>query len=127
MTQQFVVHIEDRPGALSRLAHELDVRAIDIHHISAIGSGALGYVILTVDRDEAARDALGAAGYAFEEGQLLLVSVEDRPGAIADVSERLAAAVVDIHSLTIQGRRDGRAELALTVDDLTAAREALGM
>lgn len=127
MGQQFVVHIEDRPGALSRLTHELAIRSIDIHHIAGVGSGTTGYVILTVDDDDAAREAFLVSGYVFEEGQQLMVVVDDRPGALAEVSETLARAGVNIHSFLILGTRNGRAELALTVDDIAAARRALGL
>jgi len=127
MSQQFVVYVEDRPGALSRLTHELAVRGVDIHHIAAVGSGAMGYVILTVDRDDLARNALTTARYRFHEGESLMVAVEDRPGALAEVTERLAASGVNIHSMIVQGRRDGRVELALTVDDLATARRTLGL
>ncbi|MFZ5854282.1 MAG: ACT domain-containing protein [Chloroflexota bacterium] len=127
MVQQFVVHIEDRPGALSRLTHELAVRRINIHHIAGVGAGTTGHVVLTVDDEAAAREALLAAGYVFEEGQQLMVVVDDRPGALAEVSEKLARAGVNIHSFLILGTRNGRAELALTVDDIEAARKALGL
>ena len=127
MGQQFVVHIEDRPGALSRLTHELAVHGIDIHHVAGVGAGGSGFIILTVDKDEAARDALTAAGYTFEAGQALMVVIDDRPGSLAELSEKLARAGVNIHSLLVQGRRAGRTELALTVDDAEAARAALGL
>lgn len=126
MGHQFVVHIEDRPGALSRLTHELAVQGIDIHHLAGIGSGAVGYVILVVDRDDDARAALTGAGYAFEEGEPLMVVIDDRPGALAELSERLAAAGVNIHSLLVQDERSGQADVSLTVDDVARARAALG-
>ncbi len=127
MGQQFVVHIEDRPGALSRLTHELAVGEIDIHHIAAIGAGGDGIVVLDVDDDDAATRVLAAAGYRFEAGQPLMVVVHDRPGGLADVSDRLARAGVNILSLLVHDRRDGRVEVSLTVDDLLRARAALGL
>ncbi len=127
MKHQFVVHIEDRPGALSRLTHVLALHQIDIHHIAGVGSGAAGYVILAVDKEDATREALRTAGYTYEVGQSLMVAVDDRPGALAEVSQKLADAGVNIHSFLIQGRRSGRAELSLTVDDIDKARDALGL
>jgi hypothetical protein len=104
MGHQFVVHIEDRPGALSRLTHELAVNGIDIHHVAGIASGAIGYVVLVVEQDDVARAALTGAGYAFEEGLPLMVVIDDRPGALAELSDRLGAAGVNIHSLLVQDR-----------------------
>jgi hypothetical protein len=126
MGHQFVVHIEDRPGALSRLTHVLAVDGIDIHHMAGIGSGAIGYVVLVVDRDDDARTALSGAGYAFEEGQPLMMVIDDRPGALAELTERLAVAGVNIHSLLVQDQRNGQADVSLTVDDVARARAALG-
>jgi hypothetical protein len=126
MGHQFVVHIEDRPGALSRLTHELAVHGIDIHHVAGIGSGAIGYVVLVVEQDDDARAALTAAGYAFEEGLPLMVVIDDRPGALAELSDRLGAAGVNIHSLLVQDRGTGLVDVSLTVDDIDTARAALG-
>ena len=126
MGQQFVVQIEDRPGALSRLTHELAVGGVDIHHIAGIGAGGGGFVVLDVDEDDAATRVLAAAGYRFVAGQALMVVVDDRPGGLADVSDRLGRAGVNILSLLVHDRRDGRVEVSLTVDDLERARAAVG-
>jgi hypothetical protein len=55
-----------------------------------------------------------------------MVMIDDRPGALAELSERLAAAGVNIHSLLVQDRRSGQADVSLTVDDVARARAALG-
>ncbi len=125
MGQQFVVRVEHRPGALSRLAHDLAVQGVDIHHIAAVAGPAGGNVVLDVDDDAAATRALTEAGYVFEAGHPLMIVLDDRPGALADVSARLATGGVNILSLMVHDRHGGRAELSLTVDDLEAARRAL--
>lgn len=127
MGQQFVVRVEHRPGALSRLTHELAVHGVDIHHVAAVAGPAGGHVVLDVDDDDVATAALTDAGYTFEAGHPLMVVVDDRPGGLADVSSRLAAAGVNILSLMVHDRRDGRGELSLTVDDIDAARRALDL
>jgi hypothetical protein len=127
MGQQFVVRVEHRPGALSRLTHDLAVHRVDIHHIAAVAGPAGGHVVLDVDDDAAATTALTEAGYVFEAGHPLMVVIDDRPGGLAEVSSRLAAAGVNILSLMVHDRRDGRGELSLTVDDLEAARRALDL
>ena len=64
-------------------------------------------------------------GAPFIEGETIVVDVEDRPGGLADVTERLAAAGVNIVGTLIVGRRDGIVEMAFGVDDPDRARAAL--
>lgn len=127
MGMQFVVQLENRPGALGQLARALAVRGVNIVHIAGGGAGELGYAVLSTDDDEATRAVLRSTGLTFVEGAPLMVELEDRPGALADAAERLATAGVDVRGLLICGRREGRVEVAVTVDDVERARGALGL
>ncbi|MSO29679.1 MAG: ACT domain-containing protein [Acidobacteria bacterium] len=84
---------EDRPGML----------ALAIGAISGAGINIDGYTemngvvhILTTDLP-AARRVLGQAGFRIvQEQQVVLVSVEDEPGAAAKVFQRIAEAHVNV-------------------------------
>lgn len=123
--RQFVIRIEDAPGALARLLHGLADRDVNITNTAAIGGGSLALVVLTVSDDDTAREALRADGYAFEEGEPFVVRVPDRPGALAEVADRLAAAGVSVRSMLEVGRHSGQVDDALTVDDVERAMAAL--
>ncbi len=125
MAREFIVQIEDRPGALSQLAHVLALRSINIHHLAAVTAGKGGLVVLAVSNDEAARETLNDNGYSFVEGDEVLAEVEDKPGALAAATETLAAAGVDVRSALEVGRTRDKVELAFLVDDAKRARDAL--
>jgi len=127
MGAQFIVQLENRPGALAGLARALGARGINISGLASGGAGDHGYAILTTDDDAATRGVLRGAGYPFVEGDTLIVEVEDRPGGLAAVAEKLAAAGVDIRGVLFVGRTDGTVETAFSVDDVARARAALGM
>jgi len=78
-------------------------------------------------RRPATRAVLRAGGYPYVEGETLIVEVEDRPGGLAAVAEKLAVAGVDIRGVLFVGRRAGTVETAFSVDDLARARKALGL
>lgn len=126
MGRQFVVQLENRPGALARLARALAARGIDIRQIAGGGAGSLGWAVLGTDDDEATREVLHSAGFPFVEGEPVIAETEDRPGALADLSERLATAGVNIEGVLIVGRRGSLVEIAFSVDDAARAREVLG-
>jgi hypothetical protein len=127
MGVQFTVQIANRPGELAHLARALAARGVNIEHIAGGGAGAIGYATLTTDDDAATHEVLRQTGYQFVEGEPIRVVLEDRPGALAELTERLGAAGVDIHGLMKCGSRGDTVELTVTVDDPSAARRVLGI
>jgi hypothetical protein len=125
MARQFTVRLKNEPGALARLASKLAEHGIDIRTIGMGAVGSYGCAVLSTSNDPAARDALRKARYTFIEGEALNVGVEDRPGALANLTGRLADAGVNITGVVVLSRHQGKAELALTVDDVDAARRVL--
>lgn len=126
MARQFLVQLENRPGELAHLARVLASRRIDIIHVACVGYGPVACTFLTTSDPDATRDVLRGAGTPFIEGEVVLAEVEDRPGGLADLTERLATAGVNILAALTVGRRENRVEVALSVDDEQRALEALG-
>jgi hypothetical protein len=125
MARQFVVQLENHPGALAHLTRALAARFIDIRHIWCFGAGAVACAFIVPDNEHAMREVLQTMGCEFIEGEPLVVDVEDRPGGLADVIERFAAAGVNILGTMCVGQRPGIIEMAFTVDDEPTARKAL--
>jgi len=122
MATQFTVRLKNEPGALAQLAARLGEHGIDIRTISAGAVGTYGCAVLSTNNDTAARGVLRQARYQFVEGEALNVGVEDRPGALAELTGRLAEAGVNITGVVLLGRHQGKAELAFTVDAVDTAR-----
>jgi hypothetical protein len=127
MGRQFVIQLENHPGEIAHLARSLAARGIDIHHVSCVGAGPLACMYLTTNNDDATREVLHGLGHEFIEGRPILVEVEDRPGGLADVTERLAAGGVNITGMLVVGRRPGIVEMTFCVDDEEKAREIIGL
>lgn len=127
MGRQFVIQLDNRPGELAHLARALGARGIDIRHISCVGGGPLACAFITSSDDQATREVLHGLGHEFIEGEAIVVDVEDRPGGLADVAEKLADAGVNIIGTLCVGRRPGIVEMAFAVDDGPKARAALGL
>ena len=121
----FTVRLKNEPGALARLAAQFGERGIDIRTVGAGAVGSYGCAVLSTSNDSVARDVLRKARYTFLEGEVLNVGVEDRPGALASLTGRLAEAGVNISGVVVLSRHQGKAELGLTVDDVDAARRVL--
>ncbi len=126
MPQQFTVRLKNEPGALAEMAQALADHGIDIRAVAAGGVGSFGCAVLSTNNDVAARGVLKRAKYSFVEGEVVNVAVEDQPGSLARLTRRLADAGINVESVLVLGRRQGKAELAMTVDDIDKARKLLG-
>lgn len=127
MAVEFVVQLDHHPGSLAQFARSLAERGVDIESIIGGGLGKLGYAIVATDDPETTREVLRASGHPWAEGHPLLVELEDRPGSLARVAERLADAGIEISGLTVVGRSGSIVELAITTTDPEGARRALGL
>jgi hypothetical protein len=127
MARQFVIQLENHPGELAHITRALAMRGINIEHVSCVGSGPLACAFVVPSDETAMRQVLRGLGHEFIEGNAILVDVEDRPGGLADVAERLAAAGVNVLGALCVGRRPGYMEMTFTVDDEEGARRALGI
>ena len=127
MTTQFVVQLRNRPGALADFARKLSARGVDIADIAGGGMGDVGYAIVTTSDEAKARQVLRASGHLYAEGRPVIVEIEDRPGELASVTEKLADAGINIEGIVLVGRSPATVEVAITVDDPAHARRVLGL
>ncbi len=124
MQRQFVVQLDNRPGELAHLARALAARGVNITHISCVGAAPR---LRLHDHGGGRRDARGPPrpGPRVHRGRDRSSSRSDRPGGLADVAERLAAAGVNVLGTLCVGRRPGVVEMTFCVDDEAKARAAL--
>jgi hypothetical protein len=125
--QRITVVSHNRPGVLAEVTELLASKGISISSIVAEAYGGDGVIHIDLeekDVDEALA-ALTAAGYHAVTEDVLLARIEDRPGALAQISRRLSEANLDVRGLNMVQRDDGWAVVAIATNDNTAARKVL--
>jgi hypothetical protein len=125
MANQFVVQLDNRPGAMATLAEALASRGVDLRAIGGGGIGDSGHVIMTTADDDTTRKVLDEGGYTFIEGESILAEVDDKPGGMARIARSLADAGVNIYGHLFLGRWGDRAMFAFVVDNPERARPIL--
>lgn len=114
---EFSIDMPNRPGQLAALAHELGSNHINIRTLSAVTVSDTGYIRLVVDDDEAARRVLTEAGLSFGERRIVSATLHDKPGALADLANALAANGTNIEALYLLNSTDHELQFAIAVDD----------
>lgn len=108
------------------MANALAERGINLEASGGETLGGEGRMTLLTSDVEATREVLEGHNVAFEEIELLLVTLQDNPGALASIAQRLAAAGVNITGFVQLNRMHGQSDLGLAVDDPEKARPVLG-
>lgn len=122
----FIVELENSPGSLAAVAAATSERGINITGIAGVTVGSQGAIALVTNDEAGTRSCLDAAGFQYREIGLVSAALEDRPGSLADAARRLADAGVNIEALLPTGMDGSRISVAFGVDDVEAARRALG-
>ena len=122
----FIVEAQNKPGELARIAGILGDRGINISTGAVLGlSSGGGFGFLTND-EMGAKSALDAAGIMCREVGVIPVNVADEPGSLAGLARRLGDAGVNIELVIPTGMSGGKMTLAVGVDNVEAARAAVG-
>ncbi len=115
MTTQFTVKLDNKPGELGKLATTLGDRGINIIGIAGTTAGKKGILQFLTSDDAGTRKALKDAKFAFAEREVLIATLENRPGTLGQLGKNLGAARVNIESLVAVAPANWPAGLPATV------------
>src|SRR5262249_53223020 len=125
-TTQITVSAESKPGVLARVADTLAKAGVNISAVCAGESAGRGKIRLVVSDPARAKQALAAAKIRCAEEPALVLSMEDRPGALAAVASKLAAAKINIKCAYASTSGGGTAQVVLVVANPDKAEKAIG-
>jgi len=121
-TTQLVISGLSRPGVMGQVVQVLGEARVNIKAFSAPEVTGTGKLRLLVADLEGARVALKAAKIKFTEEIALLLSLENKPGALREVADLLTKARINITCGYCTPSREGkRAIVVLTVSNTRKA------
>lgn len=123
MATDLTLYLDDEPGELARVGDVLGKAGANITGLCAVTSGGGQAVVHILVQDATpAFEALQDAGIEIaSEQEVIVLSIDDRPGALGEVARRLGAAKVNLTTAYLATST----RLVLAADDLAAARSAL--
>ena len=122
MAFDLVIDIENTPGALAEAAAAISDAGINLAAATCLGAGDRAELHILVPHAEAARHLLGISHLAVSrEREVVVADVEDRPGVLADLTRRIAAAGVDLDLVYVATRN----RIVFGSPDLDALRAAI--
>ena len=124
--QEFNVTLTDKPGELATVASAVGEKGINI--LGCVGMGrSTASVTMVTDDEEATAKVLEEMGRDFEANELILTTLPNKPGALADMATSLSDEGINIISFYIMKMELDVADVALTTDNPSKTKEILGL
>ncbi len=124
---EFSIYLINRPGVLASVTGALAKARINIIALTLSDAGEHGVLRILCDNPAAARQVLGKAHDRWAESEVLVLELENRPGAFAAVAQKLADEHINIsYAYCTGGARGGRTTAVFKVSDLIHASHVLG-
>jgi hypothetical protein len=124
-TKQFTVMVGNQPGALAQVARTLGNSKVNILALLGTAQGTNATVELVVEDPRRAKKALDGAGLTYQETTAEEFELQNKPGALAQCLEKLAARGVNLNSICATASKGGKkAVLVYTVQVAAKAKAA---
>jgi hypothetical protein len=122
MAVDLVIEIDNTPGAIAEVAAAISDAGVNLAAATCVGSGEQAELHILVPHAEAAKHALAISHLAVSrEREVVVVDVEDRPGVLADLTRKIAAAGIDLDLVYVATRN----RVVFGAADVEALRAAL--
>ncbi len=123
---QFSIFMVNKPGVLAQVLGEFAQAKINIIAMTMMDSVEHGVMRIIFEEPKEAREVLSKLNMSCNETEVLCVELDNKPGALASVAEKLAKNHINIsYAYCTAGARGGRTTGVLKVADVKKAMRLL--
>jgi hypothetical protein len=123
---QFSIFLANKPGLLAQICRALAAAKINIVALTMMDASEHGVLRVVAKNAEKAKAALDVLNLSMTQTEVLAVTMPNRPGAVADVCERLSANRVPIaYMYSTTGAAGGKAIGIFKVQNMAKAEKVL--
>ncbi|MFQ5463885.1 MAG: acetolactate synthase [Phycisphaerae bacterium] len=123
---QFSLFLVNKPGVLTQVFAELGKAKVNVIALAMMDSMEHGVLRMVVDHPDRARLVFQRLNYQGAEAEVLAVGLPNKPGAAADLCEKLAAKKITIgYMYCSSAARGGKTTVYIKVPDVKKAVKVL--
>ncbi len=116
---------KDRKGLVAEISELLGKKSINIDSIDAHSEKGVAQIRLFTSDNDMTLSILNESGFKAVPDENILVRIDDKPGALAQVSRTLSESSIDIRAITMIEQSEGANIVAIVTDKDDRAREIL--
>lgn len=99
LDKQLIITVNNEAGALAQIGEVVSSAGINMVAINAYAVDNKGFIMFVCEDSAKAKKLLMAKGYEAREEQIILLTVDNIPGALQNVVEKIADAGIDLTML----------------------------
>ena len=122
---EFVIELDNKPGQLARICEMAGQNNINLKAITTDRTGNQIFVRMVVDKDEEMRDVLDGNDVVYNENEVIIKSLPNKPNALTIAARKLGAAGVNIEAIYLLDKKEERANLVFALDNPKQGAEIL--
>jgi hypothetical protein len=119
--RETLIITKDRVGLLAEISYVLGKEDINIEAISADTVGKKAIIHLVTSDYKKAEELLRGAGFSVMHSDIIVISLEERPGELSKVAKILADSQVNIKNVQLLTKEENKAMYAIRVDKIKKA------
>jgi len=123
-TKQFTISVENHPGTVLAVVRTLGNAKLNILSLLGTAQGTSGTVHLVAEDPKRAKKALDDAKLTYQETEAEQYELPNKPGALAQTLEKLAAKGVNLNSIHATAVKGGKKALVVYTVEGAAKAEA---
>jgi hypothetical protein len=123
-TKQFTISVDNHPGVVAGIAKTLGDAKVNILSLLGTSQGTAGTVQLIVEDARRAKKALDAARISYQETPAETYDLPNKPGALAQCLDKLAAKGVNLSSIHATAAKGGKKAVVVYTAEAAAKVEA---
>jgi hypothetical protein len=116
--RQISIFLENRSGRIYDIVNMLGAEKINIHALSMADAADFGVMRLIVDDVDKAVQCLNLNDVSFKLTSVIAVEVPDRPGGLAQIMQKCAAANINVEYMySMPGRKENCATMIIRTEN----------
>ena len=119
-TKQFTIAVDNQPGAVAHIVKTLGEAKVNILSLLGTAQGAAGAVQLIAEDPRRAKKALDGARISYQETPAEIHDLPNKPGALAQVLDKLAAKGVNLNSIHATAAKGGKKAVIVYTAEVAA-------
>jgi hypothetical protein len=126
--KQLIITVTNQIGALAEITKTISTAGINLIAVCAYGVDNKGFVMFVSEDNKRAKQLLKTRGYDVREEDVILLSLDNKPGILQTVTEKVADVGIDVN--LVYGSVDPKGKVSriiLITEDNQAVLMALKM
>jgi hypothetical protein len=123
-TKQFTISVQNQPGTVLEIVRTLGNAKVNILSLLGTAQGTSGTLQLIVEDPRRAKKALDDAKVTYEETEAEQFELPNKPGALTQPLEKLAAKGVNLNSIHATAAKGGKKAVVVYTTAMEVAAKA---